>query len=466
MTSQCFRPYAHLYLLLVILLLGATAVYSQTTAARPDRGTRPNGSYSVSDIENISLQNGNVNLNIPLASLPPMAGRKLSWSLNAQYNSKVWDVSRTQQIGQGFDGEPQYYVVDNVQQSDRGGWRITGQYSLEIRDAHNDFDYQLPPVGQEPDYSLMVNHTWYKVVLIMPDGSEHELRPVDYTPFPGSMEFLFGYYYQTPYNTGTMRYYSYDGSFIYATVAASGDWTAYLPDGTRVMQTSGIQRIQDTNGNKIKIFSDSLGTHYQDELTGREIRYFYDPAGNNNKGQGQVWYQTVGGTWMHIDINFSNHMMQGKLYTVNGWISGQLNPRPCTYQRPLSQSIQVVDEIVLPQTEPTQASRRFSFYYNSDATESATNNVRFSCSDSGQAYTRQASKGWGSISKMVTPAGAEIDYAYALDSGALDANFVFSPDEIPGETITKKTIIHDGVSEVWNYQIWPDMGLASQTYGE
>ena len=351
-----------------------------------------------------------------------------------------------------------------MQQSDRGGWRITGQYMLDMRDAHNDFDYQLPPVGQEPDYSLMANHTWYKFVLVMPDGSEHELRPVDYTPFSGSMEFLFGYYYQTPYNTGTMRYYSYDGSFIYATVTASGDWTAYLPDGTRVMQTSGIQRIQDTNGNKIKIFSDSQGTHYQDELTGREIRYFYNPTGNNNNGQGQVWYQTVNGVWMHIDINFGNHQVQGKLYTVNGWISGQLNPRPCTYQRQLSQSIQVVDEIVLPQTEPTQPSRRFSFYYNSDATESATNNMRLSCSGSAQPYTRDASKGWGAVSKMITPAGAEIDYAYALDSGAIDANFVFSPDEIPGETITKKTLVHDGATDVWNYQILPDMGSASQTY--
>src|ERR1043166_9358712 len=463
MTSH--KSHANILLVLAIVLLGAPLTLAQTTAARPDRGARPNGSYSISDIENISLQNGNVNLNIPLASLPPMSGGKLSWSLNAHYNSKVWDVSRTQQLGQTQDPQqPAYYVVDNVQQSDRGGWRITGQYMLDIRDAHNDFDYQLPPVGKEPDYSLMVNHTWYKAVLIMPDGSEHELRPVDYTPFSGSMEFLFGYYYQTPYNTGTMRYYSYDGSFIYATVTASGDWTAYLPDGTRVMQTSGIQRIQDTNGNKIKIFSDSQGTHYQDELTGREIRYFYNPTGNNNNGQGQVWFQTVNGVWMHIDINFGNHQVQGKLYTVNGWISGQLNPRPCTYQRQLSQSIQVVDEIVLPQTEPTQPSRRFSFYYNTDATESATNNMRLSCSGSAQPYTRDASKGWGAVSKMITPAGAEINYAYAWDSGAIDAYFVFSPDEIPGETITKKTLVHDGATDVWNYQILPDMGSASQTY--
>ena len=63
-------------------------------AARPARGMMPNGSFSVSDIENINLLNGNVNLNIPLASLPPIAGGKLSWTVSAQYNSKIWNVTR------------------------------------------------------------------------------------------------------------------------------------------------------------------------------------------------------------------------------------------------------------------------------------------------------------------------------------------------------------------------------------
>ena len=43
-------------LLLAVLFLSAANVIAQTTAARPDRGTMPNGSYAVSDIENISLQ--------------------------------------------------------------------------------------------------------------------------------------------------------------------------------------------------------------------------------------------------------------------------------------------------------------------------------------------------------------------------------------------------------------------------
>jgi hypothetical protein len=58
-------------------------------ASRPDRGVMPNGSYAISDIENINVLNGNVNIRIPLASLPPIAGGKLSWTITAQYNSKI-----------------------------------------------------------------------------------------------------------------------------------------------------------------------------------------------------------------------------------------------------------------------------------------------------------------------------------------------------------------------------------------
>jgi RHS repeat-associated protein len=466
MTLRTHHLHTKLFAIFAVIILATGVTYGQTTAARPDRGTRPNGSYSISDIENISMQNGNVSLNIPLASLPPIAGGKLSWTLNAQYSSKIWDVVRTEEVGEAFDLSQHFYVVDTVQQSDRGGWRISGQYVMEIRDAHEDFDYQIPMVGDEPDRSLLLNNNYYKTVLVMPDGSEHELRPVDYTPFTGGKDFLFGYYSQNPFTHGTMRYYSFDGSFISATIAASGDYTVYLPDGTRVIQTGGIQRIQDTNGNKIKIFTDSQGTHFQDEQTLREIRYVYDPAGNGGKGQGQVWYQAVGGTWMRIDINFDTTQVLGKLYRRNGWKPGQVSPQPCTYHQLISQDVPVVDEIVFPATEPGQPSQRFSFNYNSDTTESAsTNLVRLaSCFSPTQTYTRTASKGWGSLSKITTPAGAEILYGYLLDSPSVMAHSVFSPDDIPGETITKKTIVQPGPDDVWDYVIWPDLGLSSQTY--
>ena len=108
-------------------------------AARPDRGTGPNRSYAISDIENINLQNGNVNLRIPLASLPPIAGGKLSMGAIARYNSKLWDVLRFQEDAPDLEWSP--YVVDML--GAEGGWGIGGGgYSIYFRDANEDF-YRL-----------------------------------------------------------------------------------------------------------------------------------------------------------------------------------------------------------------------------------------------------------------------------------------------------------------------------------
>lgn len=293
---------------LVLIAGGVTAAMGQgETAAQPNRGSMPNGVYQVSDLENINLRNGNVNLSIPLAGLPPIAGGKLSWGLSAQYNSKIWNMARSENEVDGVTWHP--FDVDMPQQSELGGWRVTGQYMIEVRNAHSDYDYMtdIPPDSiPTTDYNLRINYNWYKVVLQMPDGSEHELRPIDYSPYPGDEQFLKGYYSDSPYTHSSMRYYSFDGSYIYAQLNSNGtSWTVFMPDGTRIIQTTdGIQRIQDTNGNKIKIFSDTNGTHYQDELTGREIRYTYSTTANNGDPQGIVYYQTVDGVSEQIVINF------------------------------------------------------------------------------------------------------------------------------------------------------------------
>jgi hypothetical protein len=108
-----------LVLLVVLVLCGLT--YGQP-AARPDRGTTLNRNYLVSDIENINLQNGGVQLSIPLASLPPIAGGKLSLMVSAHYNSALWNVVRVQEEPLGTVWMP--YVVDAP--SAGGGWTIGG----------------------------------------------------------------------------------------------------------------------------------------------------------------------------------------------------------------------------------------------------------------------------------------------------------------------------------------------------
>src|ERR1051325_9808220 len=162
----------------LLIVISVSALFRST--ARPDRGVMPVGAYSVSDIENINLTNGNVNLNIPLASLPPVAGGKLSWTINASYNSKVWDQITEEEL---ITGVPPIHNPVRRLQAAVSSWAIGQMYRIDVIDAHSDYNYQPPnPPDPErgfpgdPDYQYLTDHpAWYKVVLTMPDGSTHEL---------------------------------------------------------------------------------------------------------------------------------------------------------------------------------------------------------------------------------------------------------------------------------------------------
>ncbi|MGH9760376.1 MAG: hypothetical protein ACREAC_05975, partial [Blastocatellia bacterium] len=274
--------------LTLAVLLTVAAVCSQASAqteSKPDRGTGGIGSYSISDFETVNLGNGNVNLSIPLASLPPIAGGKLGWTLRAEYNSKLWDtVTQELPAGPGAPPVPQT-TLQFTDLSNFGGWRIGEDYTLAIHNATDFYKYVIPTSQTDPDFAYLTTMGWFKALLTTPDGTQHELRPVDFTPFPGARDFLRGYYSQTPDNTGKpMRYYSFDGSNIWAKYNPSGGstlWTLFLPDGTTVSENqNGSQVITDPNGNKLQISStvDSSGVAtktYQDVLTGRQISYVF-----------------------------------------------------------------------------------------------------------------------------------------------------------------------------------------------
>ena len=443
------RPLVKILLIAAVLFAALSNTLAQE-AARPDRGATLNRNYLASDIESINLQNGNVNLNIPLASLPPIAGGKLSWTISANYNSKIWDVSRVQEEPLGSVFLP--YVVDVPAAS--GGWSIGGRYSIVFRNANDDFQriqYDLSSGLSQGEIDLMNNHNWWKVLLLMPDGSEHELRPLDHGSYTGSQDFLRGYFNVIP-SGSAMRYYSLDGSFLYAKISSNLDWTVYLPDGTRIIQTlDGVQRIQDTNGNKIKIFSDTNGEHFQDEQTGREIRVVYDPAANAGQGRYRVFYPTVTGLQHFIDVNMGSTTVQGKTYPVNDF--DPVGETICQRTAGLNTQLQVVRDIVFPQTEPGQT-RKFVFSYNSDTTENISNEVNWSCS-SFENYTRAVSIGWGELSRVITPPGtiqtaAYTDYSYELDSLH---SLQFSTDDLANQGIAQKKLYHDGTSDTWTYAI-------------
>ncbi len=440
----------------IVTLLWPASLTAQSTAARPDRGIMPGASYSISELENINLSNGNLQLTIPLVSLPPIAGGKLKLTLNATYNSKLWNITRTEnQMGTEF-GCPTW-VVDSPQESDEGGWTITAGYRIVFREASEDFDYVKPMPPPTPDCETnqieqaALQPTLYRAVVISPDGSEHELRPLDnIASYGGFRPYLTGYYQGTPTTVGqSTRYYSFDGSYLWATINPSSHstlWTITLKDGTRVVQySSGIQRITDTNGNSIKIFADSNGTHVQDEHTGREIR-----IGLDNK----IYYRKPGGEWANITIVWGTTTVQGKLYRVNNWVptGGEGGGGSyCWFDQVLNSNLPVIREIIYPQTEPGQPALRYVFSYNSDETTTASDQALWSCS-SGGTYNRTVSKGLGGLSQITTPTGAIVKYRYSKDSKHSFSLFG-DTDDIARETVTQKQIIHDGVTDTWTYNI-------------
>ena len=445
-------------LVFAILAVGLMQTAAAQTAARPERGIGPTGSYSVSDTGNVSLTNGNMSLSIPLAGLPPVAGGKLSWALRADYNSKLWDSVRAERQSDPIDPSTRY-VVSDLQLSGVSGWRVGATYQISFEDDDWDYDW-MAPAPNDPEYNLLTQNRWTKVVLTTPDGAEHELRPVDYGSYTDGFNkhnYLRGYYKENPNSVGAaMRYYSFDGSYLWAKIdpaqylfaGPAPSWTLYLPDGTRVEQSNGVQRITDINGNKVKIWTDVTGagvatTHYQDELTGREIKYVYDPAGNGGQGQAQAQYQTVGGGWVSVDVNFGLTHVFGKRYEFG-------DPECADAADYVDAWVTVVRSIVLPQTEPGQPRRQFTFSYNSDAIDATNFQWRPNCG----AYqtVTQASHGWGSLSRMVTPAGATADYAYSLDgTHYLTSN----PDDAPREALVSKAVTHDGVMDTWTYSVSP-----------
>ncbi|MET0649343.1 MAG: RHS repeat-associated core domain-containing protein [Pyrinomonadaceae bacterium] len=465
-------------------LLGAHAA-AQSTGARPDRGVMPGASYSVSGIDSVSLTNGNVSLSVPLASLPPLPGGKLGLTLNAVYNSKLWDVRREEKRVSGVSGFATY-VEDIPQLSSLfiidaqgvpgagtlGGWRITGKYRIVIRDASQDYGYQIPPnqsMTTADDWAAL-QYRWYKAVLVTPDGAEHELRPTDSINYygnymTGGRDYLRNYYRDTPDTTGAaMRYYSSDGSYLSAIIYPQGSarrWVLFMPGGTQVVQeadTSGTQLIRDADGNGVKIFTDTSGVvHYQDERnTEREIKVSpYDQAANGGQGQMQVSYRTVGGAWANINLNFGTTRVRGQLYKTE---AQDASGGTCQVDKVLDESFHVLREIVYPATEPGVAAKRYSFGYNSDpdSTESFTTLRRVGCGMGPQSYTTTSSRGLGALNRVATPTGATIDYSYSLSS----THHYFSADTLATEMITSKKITHDGTADIWTYDVSP-----SQSHG-
>ena len=457
--------------LFVIASFFAAINVSGQQKREPDRGLVANGAYALSNIETINTTNGNLMLNIPLASLP--AGRGPGFTYSLRYDSKLWNNEGTRQtdIVNPETQEPEYFNLEDISQSDTGGWQTMSFYKMEITNRLNLEPLETCGVAG-PDY-LKAAYI-YKVRLRFPDGSVHEMRPGASTDYYGD-----GYFKVDPngreyaassthcttssqLTTAGMTYYSTDGSRIRLVVdyvsgnngvlAESNPWTLYFPDGGKVVKPlagSGYtQRIYDRNNNYV-----SLGTSngYAEDQFGRVITGSVD---SSDPTKHYVIQTGVDGESLTTTIKWKEIWV----YRLYDAAPGVVYCNTSRHTQSTLQSLSVVDYIELPEQT---GGLRYTFDYNGVGSQ-----------PSGTNYT----SGWGELKQIELPSGATVDYDYWLDGGGTlpgAANLLLNSP-------TQKQLTYDleydvgssSTTDTWLYDIGtnysiitgPDGGVTNQNF--
>jgi RHS repeat-associated protein len=452
-SQQIFIQFACALGIISVLFCVSSKIHAQTDQT-PQRGFHPAGSYAMSDLETINTSNGNTILNVPLASLPRGRGGNPGATLKLLYNSKLLD-SR-QEIHYDPLNPPDNYTYNVLQASDKGGWRYGLMHQIDFIKREDSYTNSLP---QCPSNEALYK---FKLSLTFPDGSSHEFRPTGYS------DNLNDGYYQINYDgwlsncgsgggfyavTTGMNYYSADGSYLRLFIAHDGDglpynnaWTLFYPDGTRVTGGNAPERIYDSNNNYVEIQNITLpngnpGAKVIDQL-GRyfTIEYGHDPTGN-------LWYDYITAT------GANNESLQWTVKWKGNWVyrnyiaTTDLLPDPPGRLKELFTSMPVVDQITLPSQG---GALTYAFAYNGSSTR-----------PSGGNYTN----GWGEISQMTLPSGAQSSYQY-LDSGENGLMWTAALENSPIRKDLTYNLEYDcgstscpsnPTTETWNYTIVPNL---------
>lgn len=440
------------FLLTVLLASGV----SQAQERRPDRGFQHANSYSISDIENVNLSNGNLMLNIPLASLPTGKGTSSGYTVALNYNSKLWNPSRefrTDGIGEGISGL--HYARELVQPSEQGGWYLdSGGYQLNLVNRQG-VEGEAPCIEATGEYEYRRNGYKFKLEMQLPNGSVKEFRP-NYWDYYGDGYFNvdpFGVQYSYSYGwnpdlqrptcsssavqvtTAGINYYTDDGSGLRLFLPYQPGqifqlmrWTLYFPDGqileNRPLDDPSIsQRLTDRNGNKVFWRPATLNG-----INGSKIE---DEAGHFifvgfNAGDYKIIQPGVDGELLETTFQYKETWVYHRYLTTN---APNVNP-PYIYED-LYQSLGMVDKITLP----VQAGGlEYRFTYHAADTAPTTGN-----------YT----EGYGELASITLPSGVKADYSYSLSGNdpGLESFHVVS-STVTGRELTYQRQYDGGTEQV------------------
>jgi RHS repeat-associated protein len=423
--------YTRLIAIAAVLLLLAQNIFGATDQA-PDRGYASGKSYSITNIETISVQTGNLMFNIPVGSLP--AGRGgLSGGITLFYNSKLWDLEHLEVAD--------HYGIDvdatAVLQSPEGGWHYGYKYYFTQEKSEN---------------------CTQRSMLVTPDGARHLLLLGNGVNGDGdgtggqSINYDGTGACSGAATTGgqTILWLTTDNTFLRVEVLTDSDtngannqWTVYLPDGSRIVNnpTSGVaQRRYDRNGNFIDIIENSSDSNY----SSRQTTYLKDNQDRKvvieyNTGTGGVDQDTIhtlgfDGEDLQTKVVWKN-IIVNQVYEYSDGVPPSPLPSNAWSHFPLNKTLRVVDKVHLPTI--TSFDPYYEFSYNADST-SATDT------------------GWGEVSGVRIPSAATTDYDYQYDS---INGWIMDPETLMRNGVVTKTLAYDleydgstnSTTDTWTY---------------
>ena len=424
------------------ILITLAAIFS-ALAQEPDRGFRTANSYAATGLEVVNTTNGNLLLNIPLASLPAGRGTSPGYTVFLRYDSKLFDsIHTTRDDGYPDENGSSYFSTDTLSLSERGGWKMPIGYQLQITDRRN---LQTADVCHMHDPVEQLSFVW-KVEMVMPDGSIRTFLPVaangtfigtgadgysnvnyngeELTAIQGTHPGSGTCYTDvssTGPNTSGMNYVTMDGSRLRLFIPYSAtvqpnlrNWRMYYPDGTVVERapanSSAWQTITDRNGNKIEFIDNKI-----QDSAGRYIEFASDSTGQIVRTKG------VGAAVVETHIEWENRWIQKKYRTTTA-----NNAQSSQQYATLAASVYGVKKI----TFPTQAGgQTMAFEYFSNATQPGAN-----------VYTDE----WGEIKSIELPTGAESSFVFdQVGQGGYET----LASDVLARSVSNKELAYDEVYE-------------------
>lgn len=462
-------------LILCACFLPVSLSYISAQEKSPQRGFQPGNSYALSDIESINTTNGNLMFNFPLGQTAPGRGG-LSAAINLQYNSKIYDSKVLELVDNSGQVSPQNILVMNEQTTTGWSYGTNLSYRLDIV-SRNNIESITTCRGYDPINDYKSVYIW-KVRIIYPDGGAHEFRPVGYSDTPQLAD---GYFNVSPYdgeiknirttcvasdscvcNTGTtgyasfpVTYYSTDGTHTKLIHDTTG-WTLSFPDGTRIANGGMYDRNNNSltstsvtfqgQGRSIETITDQFGRYTELERNYQTREDYIRSFGFNNETL--VW--TV--KWKSIYVNRTY-----KTTGAGGGI-GQGNTSDLSF----AGEFIVVDRITLP-----AQLGNFIYQFNYNAPDYIP----------GSPPPTTTSVGWGEVSSITLPSGAQSNYQYRWDNSSSPA---INTRTVLENSVKQKALTYqaeyDGtsapVTETWLYQIGrsqstitePDGGITTYSY--